>query len=198
MIVKIVKLYLALSLVLWAVWGHFQGDSLCLTSSVCWSLQCLISVLTQGGQWWTHQVHYSVALWGGRDAANKYYWRVLAVSHPLWACPCSWCTPLRLYVAPPGNRLRPALGFMHLPGLSHSGSVLRKPSEAQIWLGLRFVPFPGPSSSGVWRAQSLRLMAFPSAQFSGCTTGVPSQVDDDCPEPQEVLVSKEACFQFGR
>ena len=53
MIVKIVKIYLALSLVLWAVWGHFQGGSLCLTSSVCWSLQCLISALTQGGRWWT-------------------------------------------------------------------------------------------------------------------------------------------------
>ena len=52
MIVKIVKIYLALSLVLWAVWGHFQGGSLCLTS-VCWSLQCLISALTQGGRWWT-------------------------------------------------------------------------------------------------------------------------------------------------
>ena len=49
MIVKIVKIYLALSLVLWAVWGHFQGGSLYLASSVCWSLQCLISVLTQGG-----------------------------------------------------------------------------------------------------------------------------------------------------
>ena len=48
MIVKIVKIYLALSLVLWAVWGHFQGGSLCLTYSVCWSLQCLISVLTWG------------------------------------------------------------------------------------------------------------------------------------------------------
>jgi len=24
-----------------------------LASSVCWSLQCLISTLTQGGQWWT-------------------------------------------------------------------------------------------------------------------------------------------------
>ena len=48
-----------------------------------------------------------------------------------------------------GNRLRPVLGFMHLPGLSRSGSALRKPSEAQIWLGLRFVPFPGLSSSGV-------------------------------------------------
>ena len=49
MIVKVVKVYLALSLVLWVVWGHFQGSSLCLTSSVCWSLQCLISILTQGG-----------------------------------------------------------------------------------------------------------------------------------------------------
>ena len=49
MVVKIVKIYLGLSLVLWAVWGHFQGGSLCLASSVCWSLQCLISTLTQGG-----------------------------------------------------------------------------------------------------------------------------------------------------
>ena len=47
MIVKIGKIYLALSLVVWAVWGHFQGGSLCLTS-VCWALQCLISVLTRG------------------------------------------------------------------------------------------------------------------------------------------------------
>ena len=53
MILKIVKIYLALSLVSWAVWGHFQGGSVCLTSSVCWSLQCLISILTQGVQWWT-------------------------------------------------------------------------------------------------------------------------------------------------
>ena len=35
------------------MWGHFQGGSLCLASSVCWSLQCLISALTQGGRWWT-------------------------------------------------------------------------------------------------------------------------------------------------
>ena len=52
MIIKIVELYLALSLVLWVVWGCFQGSFVCLTS-VCWSLQCLISALTQGGRWWT-------------------------------------------------------------------------------------------------------------------------------------------------
>ena len=97
------------------------------------------------------------------------------------------------------NRLRLALGCMHLPGLSHSGSALREPSEAQIRLGLHFVPFPGPSSSGVWRAQSLRLIAFPvpAAQFSGCTAGSPSQADDDCPEPQEVLAKKPACSLVG-
>ena len=76
---------------------------------------------------------------------------------------------------------RPALGCMHLPGLSRSGSgtqvVLRGADS-----GLRFVPFPGPSSSGVWRARSLRLIAspVPAAQFSGCTAGVHSQADGDC------------------
>ena len=53
MIVKVVKVYLALTPVLGVLWGHFQGDSLCLASSVCWSLHCLISILTQGGWWWT-------------------------------------------------------------------------------------------------------------------------------------------------
>jgi len=43
-----------------------------LASSVCWSLQCLISVLTQGGGG-RHffRLTCSVVLWGGRDAANK-------------------------------------------------------------------------------------------------------------------------------
>ena len=47
------------------------------------------------------------------------------------------------------------------PGLSRSGSALRKPSEAQIWLGLRFVPFPGPSSSGSLASAVAVTMAFP-------------------------------------
>ena len=38
----------------------------------------------------------------------------------------------------------------------------------------------------------------PAAQFSGRTTGAPSQADVDHPESQEVLVSKEACLQFDR
>ena len=48
--------------------------------------------------------------------------------------------------------------------------------------------------------RSLQLITspVPVARFSGCTTGAPSQADDDYPEPQEVLVNKEACLQFGR
>ena len=38
----------------------------------------------------------------------------------------------------------------------------------------------------------------PAAQFSGCTAGVLSQVDDDCPEPQEVLAKKPACSLVGK
>ena len=38
----------------------------------------------------------------------------------------------------------------------------------------------------------------PAAWLSRCTTGTPSQADVDRPDPQEVLVSKEACLQFYR
>ena len=65
----------------------------------------------------------SVALWGGRDAANKYHSLVIAVFQPRWACPCLRCTPLRLYVAPGSEAgLR-----LHAPPRSkpNSGSVLR-------------------------------------------------------------------------
>ena len=67
-------------------------------------------------------------------------------------------------------------------------------------MGLRFVPFPGPSSSGVWRAWSLRLIAFPvpAAQLSGWTPGAPCQVDGDCPGSQEVLAKKPACSLVGK
>ena len=69
----------------------------------------------------------------------------------------------------------------------------------QIRLGLRFVPFPGLSSSCLASVVAA-LIAFPvsTAQYSGCIAGVPSLVADDCPEPPEVLVSKEACLHFGR
>ena len=36
----------------------------------------------------------------------------------------------------------------------------------------------------------------PATRLSRCTTGAPSQVDVDHPDPQEVLVSKKACLSF--
>ena len=62
-------------------------------------------------------------------------------------------------------------------------------------VGTVFVPFLGPSSSGVWRARSLRLVTFSAAaaQFSGWTAGAPCEADGDCPAPPEVLAKKPAC-----
>ena len=62
------------------------------------------------------------------------------------------------------------------------------------------MPFPGPSSSGVWRARSLRLVAFSvsATQFSGWTAGAPCEADGDCPAPSEVLAKKPACSLVGR
>ena len=67
-------------------------------------------------------------------------------------------------------------------------------------MGLHVVPFPGPSSSGVWRARSLQLVAFSvsAAQFSGWTAGAPCEADGDCPAPPEVLAKKSACSLVGK
>ena len=121
------------------------------------------------------------------------------------------------------NCLRWALGCMPFPGLSRSGSgsrVLHKGTD----LGLRFVPFPGFSSSGdqvLGERSRPELEAastaspVPAARFSGCNTGTPSQVcrvsllgscslaatllaDVNRPEFQELLGSSGACLQCGR
>ena len=47
-----------------------------------------------------------------------------------------------------GNCLRPALGCMHFPGLSRSGSGTRVLHKGADLVGSVFVPFPGLSSSG--------------------------------------------------
>ena len=127
MIVKIVKIYLALSLVLWAVWGHFQGCSLCFTS-VCWSLHCLISTLSRGvgdGQF-IFFLGSLVQLHCGREGCCKQITlaRAGSVSAPL-GLPLLAVHTAQALCCSAGNHLRPALGYMHLPGLSHSGLVLR-------------------------------------------------------------------------
>ena len=110
-----------------------------LASTVCKSLQCLISALTQGGEGgYLFRLTCSVVLWGGRNTANKHHWHVwgvLAVSGPHWVCPRSQrvCfhglhfSGSRLLCQ---NCLRRALGCMHFPGLSCSGSqIVHKDSD---------------------------------------------------------------------
>ena len=161
------------------MWDHFQGGSLCLTSSVCWLFRLTSLVALWGG---------GLLLTNSTVVCTQYLcpaWPVL--SRGAQTAPALGCSA--------GNRLGPALGCVHFPGPSRSGSALRQPSEAQIRLGLRFVPFPGPSSSGVWRARSPRLVTFSAAaaQLSGRTAGAPRAVDCDCPAPPEVLAKELAC-----
>jgi len=94
---------------------HFQSGSLffILASSVCKSLQCLISALTQEGEGGhLFRLTCSGVLWGGRNTGKKYHWLVwgvLAVYGPHWVCPSSrqhvlsQPTLLRLQVALQGN-----------------------------------------------------------------------------------------------
>ena len=175
----------------------------------------------------------SVVLWGGRNTANKYHWRVwgvLTVFQTHWVCPRSWRVCFQ--------------------GLHFSGSRLLWQELSEAGSGLRALPrskqlrfrFSVTSQrcilcwacvlcpSQVRAAQVIRCLvstvtgrwgvrliasSVPAARFSVCTIGVPSQVcrvsllgswslaatllaDVNYPESQEVLVSNEACLQFGR
>ena len=123
-----------------------------LASSVCKSLQCLVSALTQGGEGGhLFRLTCSFVLWGGRNTANKYHWRVwgvLAVYGPHWVClssqhfVLSWSTLLRLQVALQGYCPKRALCFVHFPGLSYSDSafwVLCKDTDS---VGCAFCALP--------------------------------------------------------
>ena len=91
-------------------------------------------------------------------------WATLGLP-PLTACVLSRSTLLKLQVALQGNRLKRALGCMHFPGLSCSGSGSRVLHKGQTQLGLRFVPFPGPSSSDNQVLGELTLPRWGSASY---------------------------------
>ena len=124
-------------------------------------------------------------LWGGRNIVNKSHWRVwgvLVVSgphwvcHPLTACVLSQSTLLGLQVALHVNCLKQALGCMHFPGLSRSGSDSRVLLKGTGSVGPAFCALPSPSSSGdrvlgehtlpKWRVRLINSLA-PAAPFAG-------------------------------
>ena len=142
-------------------------------------------------------------LWGGRNAANKYHWRVwgvLTMFQLHWVCPCS------RRVCPP---------YLHCLG---SRLLCRELSEVSPGLcalprskPLRFRYSGTPQRHRLFWTCVLCLSQARAAQVTRCLeiavavtyclprpSGAPFQADVDHPEPQEVLVSKEACLQFGR
>ena len=152
---------------------HFQSGSLffILTSSVCKSLQCLISALTKGykgGHFF--KLIFSVVLWGGRDPANKYRWcmqGVLTVYGPHWVCPSSrWHVLPRSTLLRLQGALRGTVQSRPCPSCTsevQAAQVLRSSARAQIWLGTRFVPFPAPRSLGDQVLCECTVLAGPSA-----------------------------------
>ena len=128
-----------------------------LASSVCRSLQCLISTLTHEGKGGhLFRLTCSIVLQGGRNSENKYNWRVwgvLTVFRPHWVCPAhttvlSWSTLLKLQGALQGNSPKQALCCVHFPGLSFSGSgswVLHKGTHST-----------GPAFCALPRSEQLR------------------------------------------
>ena len=133
-------------------------------------------------------------LWGEKNTAKKYHWRVrgmLAVYGAHGVCPSSqWrvlsrSTLLRLQVALQRNCPKWALGFVHFPGLSCSGSgswVLHKGADS---VERAFCAFPGPSTSSNQVLGKLTVLGrlcvsitslVPDTWSPGCATRVPSQV----------------------
>ena len=103
-----------------------------IASSVCWSLQCLVSALTQSGWWWTLFFFFLGSLVqsrcgeGGTLQTNNTGVRSQCLSHTA-SVPAHGACSLPAHTAQAlgysaGNHLRPALGCLHLPGLSRSGS----------------------------------------------------------------------------
>ena len=111
-------------------------------------------------------------------------WAVLGLP-PLTACVVSRSTLLRLQVVLCGNCLKRALGPVHFPGLSHSGScswILHKGTDS---VGLAFCALPRSEQLrqlGAWQAHSPRRTVHlitspaPAPRFPGCAARVPPQV----------------------
>ena len=153
-----------------------------LASSVCQSLQCQISALTQGGELAAHSGCRAQFCCGEGEA--------LQTSS---ACMCRQClqrmdhagfAPAHRGVCFPGL-LRACLGpaFCVLPR-SKLLKVLGNSTRAQTLLGIRSVPVRGPSSSGSqelgehclrW-AVRLTTSPVPAARFPRYAVGVPSQL----------------------
>ena len=89
----------------------------------------------------------------------------------LMACVLSQCTLLRLQVTLQGNCLKRALGCVHFPGLSHSGSGSRILHKGTDSVGPVFCALPRSEQLrrlGAWRAQSPQVGSASYQLISPC------------------------------
>ena len=129
-----------------------------IASSVCWSLQCLVSALTQRGQWWTLLFFFLGSLVqshcreGRTLQTNNTGVRSQCLSHT-GSAPAHGACSLPAHTSQAlgcsaGNHLWPALGCLHLPGPSRSGSGTR--------VVLRGADSVGPAFCALPRSEQLR------------------------------------------
>ena len=127
-----------------------------IASSVCWSLQCLISALIQRGRWWTlfflGSLVQSRCGEGGTLQTSNTGVCSQCLSHTGPApthCTCSLpAHTAQALGCSAGNHPRPALGCLHLPGLSRSGSGTR--------VVLRGADLVGPAFCALLRSERLK------------------------------------------
>ena len=128
-----------------------------IASSVCWSLQCLIPALIQRGQWRTlffflGSLIQSHCGEGGMLQTSNTGVCSQGLSHT-GSAPAHGACSLPAHAAQAlgcsvGNHLRPAMGCLHLPGLSCSGSGTR--------VVLRGTDSVGPAFCALPRSEQLR------------------------------------------
>ena len=148
-------------------------------ASLCQSLQCLISALTQaGGGGLLFRFACSVALWGGRGTAGRYpcVWVALTVFQPHWVCPRSWVCDVLVYtVQAPGCSIwsGPCIAcgssfrVFHKSTDFGSACILCLPRQEQLRLpGADGRTFPGCSAPSPLCGPSL---SFRAGQSGACT-----------------------------
>ena len=132
---------------------------------------------------------------------------MLAVSQPHWVCPrsrrvcfpCLYCLGSRLLC----RELSEASPSLYALPRSKPHRFRYSGSPQRHRLGWACVLCPCQVQAAqvtrylVSAVAELIASPVPASWFSGCTTSAPSQADVDHPESQEVLVSNEACLQFG-
>ena len=150
---------------------------------------------TRGRRWSLIEAHLFSCAVGTEEHCQQISLACVGSAHTVWAtlglpplvvCVFSQSTLLRLQVALQGNCLKQALGCMHFPGLSCSGSGSRVLHKGTDSVGPAFCAPSQVRASQMTRCLASALSPHgvvhlitslgPAARFPGCAAGAPSQV----------------------